>query len=60
MQLYLSFIEKEIKKFYHTLSEKSKRLYAAVEVLKIDHSGISYIARIVGCSRKTVAVASRN
>jgi hypothetical protein len=55
MQLYLSFIENEIKKFYNTLSEKAKRLYAAVEALKIGHGGISYIARIVGCSRKTVA-----
>lgn len=55
MQLYLSFIENEIKKFYNTLSEKAKRLYTAVEALKIGHGGISYIARSVGCSRKTVA-----
>jgi len=55
MQLYLAFIEKEIKKFYQTLSEKAKRLYTAVEAVKIGHGGISYIARIVGCSRKTVA-----
>jgi hypothetical protein len=55
MQLYLSFIENEIKKFYTTLSEKAKRLYTAVEALKIGHGGISYIARIVGCSRKAVA-----
>ena len=40
MQLYLSFIENEIKKFYNTLSEKAKRLYAAVEALKIGHGGI--------------------
>ena len=58
MQLYLSFIENEIKKFYNTLSEKAKRLYAAVEALKIGHGGISYIARIVGCNRKTVASAA--
>ncbi|MFX0139843.1 MAG: ISAzo13 family transposase, partial [Candidatus Hodarchaeota archaeon] len=55
MQLYLSFIENDIKKFYNTLSEKAKRLYTAVEALKIGHGGIIYIARIVGCSRKTVA-----
>ncbi|HEX9974292.1 MAG TPA: helix-turn-helix domain-containing protein, partial [bacterium] len=55
MQLYLAFIENEIKKFYQTLSEKAKRLYTAVEAVKIGHGGISYIARIVGCSRKTVA-----
>ena len=55
MQLYLAFIETEIMKFYNMLSEKAKRLYTAVEALKIGHGGISYIARIVGCSRKTVA-----
>jgi len=55
MQLYFRFIEEEIKKFYHQLNEKNRRLYAAVEALKVGHGGISYIARIVGCSRKTVA-----
>jgi len=55
MQLYFPAIETEIKKFYQQLNEKNKRLYAAVEALKIGRGGISYIARIVGCSRKTVA-----
>jgi len=55
MQLYFPFIESEIKKVYNTLSEKDKRLYAAIEAIKIGHGGITYIAKIVGCSRKTVA-----
>lgn len=55
MQLYFQFIEEKIRKFYHQLDEKNKRLYAAVEAFKVGHGGISYIAKIVGCSRKTIA-----
>ena len=43
MQLYFPFIESEIKKVYNTLSEKDKRLYAAIEAIKIGHGGITYI-----------------
>jgi len=55
MQLYFRFIEEEIRKFYKMLNEKNQRLFAAVEAIKIGHGGISYIAQIVGCTRKTVA-----
>ena len=55
MQLYLPFIEDGISKLYNTLNEKNRRLYAAIEALKVGHGGISYIANIVGCSRKTIA-----
>lgn len=55
MQLYFKFIEEEIRKFYNRLNEKNRRLFAAVEAIKIGHGGISYIAKIVGCTRKTVA-----
>jgi len=30
-------------KVYNTLSEKDKRLYAAIEAIKIGHGGITYI-----------------
>ena len=55
MQLYFRFIEEEIRKFYNRLDEKNQRLFAAIEAIKIGHGGISYIAKIVGCTRKTVA-----
>lgn len=55
MQLYFRFIEEEIRKFSNMLNEKNQRLYAAVEAIKVGHGGISYIAKIVGCTRKTVA-----
>jgi len=54
MQLYLSFIEEKIKFIYNSLTEKDKRLYAAIEAVKIGYGGISYISQIVDCSRATV------
>lgn len=46
MQLYLSFIENEIKKFYNTLPEKAKRLYTAVEALK-NRAGHFYTQKVI-------------
>lgn len=43
-----------MKKFYQSLSEKDRRRYAAIEARKLGHGGISYIARIFGCSRDTI------
>ena len=55
MEAYTHEIEREMKKFYQTLSEKDKRRYAAVEALKLRHGGQSYIAKVLGCNRNTVA-----
>lgn len=41
--------------FYQTLNEKDRRRYAAIEAMKLAHGGQSIIARILGCSRKTIA-----
>jgi len=43
-----------MKKYYATLSEKDQRRYAAVEALKLGLGGKTYIARVLGCSEKTV------
>ena len=51
---YDSTIEQEMLKFYNTLSEKDKRRYAAIEVMKLGHGGIAYIAQLLRCSRKTI------
>lgn len=51
---YSSSIESEMKKFYNSLSEKDKRGYAAVEAQKLGRGGISYIVRLLGCSRNTI------
>ena len=55
MQTYLPEIEKVMQKYYATLSEKDRRRYAAVEALKLGHGGQSYIAKVLGCSEKTIS-----
>ena len=54
MQAYRPEIERVMKKYYDTLSEKDQCRYAAVEALKMGLGGQSYMARILGCSEKTV------
>src|SRR3972149_3887168 len=51
---YRPEIERVMKKYYATLSEKDRRRYAAIEALKLEHGGQSYIAELLGCSEKTV------
>lgn len=55
MQIYSASIETEIRDFYWSLSEKDRRRYAAIEARKLGRGGISYIARIVGSDRHTIA-----
>jgi len=40
--------------FYQSLSEKARRHYAAIEAHKLGHGGRSYIARVLGYSRRTI------
>jgi len=51
---YPEQIEREMKKFYDSLSEKDRRRYAAVEAAKLGHGGTEYIARMLGCDGKTI------
>lgn len=53
---YPKEIETQMQELYSRLSEKSRRLYAGVEALKLPYGGISYIADLFGCSRDTVSV----
>ena len=54
MRTYPIPIEEQMRAFYHTLAEKDKRRYAAIEARKLGHGGITYIARVLGCSRETI------
>ena len=47
--------ESHMRLLYSLLSEKERRLYAGAEALKFPHGGITYIAGLFGCDRKTVA-----
>lgn len=53
---YTQAIEQTMKGFFDSLSEKDKRRYAAVEAQKLGHSGITYLSKLLGCSRSTIYV----
>ena len=52
---YSPAIEVQMRMFYHSLSEKDRRRYAAIEARKLGRGGLSYIARILSCDRHTIA-----
>ena len=52
---YSPTIEAQMRAFYQSLSEKDRRRYAAIEACKLGHGGHSYIARVLGCDRHTIA-----
>jgi hypothetical protein len=54
VKVYDVSIEREMQKFYHSLSEKDKRRYAGIEAMKLRHGGRVYISRVFRCDRKTV------
>lgn len=47
-------IEQYLREFAATLTEKDRRRFAAVEAKQRGHGGIRYIARVIGCSEKTI------
>jgi transposase len=55
MEAYAAEIEKAMRSFYNRLNEKDRRRYASLEALKLGHGGRSYIASVLGCSRRTVS-----
>lgn len=50
---YSTEIEQAMRSFYDSLSEKDRRRYAAIEVAKLGHGGLEYIASVLGCDPKT-------
>lgn len=54
MHPYDNVIEDQMIMFYDSLSEKDKRRYAAIEVLKLPYGGRSYIHNILNCSYPTI------
>lgn len=51
---YTEEIEEKMVKYYHSLSEKERRRYAAIEAEKLGYGGMSYIVRLFGCRPETV------
>jgi hypothetical protein len=54
MYPYDQAIEQQMKFVHEQLSEKDRRLYAAIETQKLPHGGQSYTAKLLGCARKTI------
>jgi len=54
MEVYSADVEQKMKRFFGWLSEKDRRRYAAIEVAKLGHGGIEYIARVLACDPKTI------
>lgn len=51
---YSPVIEQQMQQYYNSLSEKDRRRYAAIEAVKLGHGGISYVYRLLGCSRSSI------
>jgi hypothetical protein len=47
-------VEKNVWDFSHTLSEKDRRRFAAVQTRQLGYGSVRYIAAVVGCSRRTI------
>jgi hypothetical protein len=54
VQPYDTAIEQKMKLVFEQLSEKDRRLYAAVETLKLPWGGQTYLAEVLGCDAKTI------
>lgn len=47
-------VEREMRNFHESLSEKDRRRYAAVEAAKFGYGGVTYIAEVLGCSEHSI------
>ena len=44
-----------MRNFSQTLSEKDRRRYAAMEAQRLGRGGIVFVAKILGCSTRTIS-----
>jgi hypothetical protein len=51
---YSTEIERAMRSFYDSLSEKDRRRYAAIAAAQLGHGGIQYIAAVLGCDPQTI------
>lgn len=54
LQSYSEEVEVQMQRFYHSLDEKDRRRYAAIEAKKLGYGGISYVCRVLGCDEGKV------
>jgi hypothetical protein len=46
--------ERNTRDFFATLSEKDQRRFAALEARQLGYGGVTYIAEVLHCSRRTI------
>ena len=51
-------VERRMRGFYQSLSEKDQRRFAAIEAQRLGHGGVKYIAELFGCSERTIERAA--
>lgn len=59
MQPYPIEVEQQMQRFYHSLSERDRRRYAAVEALKLGWGGLSYISQLLECDDEAMQLGKR-
>lgn len=52
-------VEAAMRSLFASLSERDRRLYAAVEAAKLGRGGLAYLARVFGCDEKTIRRGKR-
>jgi hypothetical protein len=56
---YTPDVEQAMRRLFASLSERERRLYAAVEATKLGRGGVAYLARVLGCDEKTIRRGKR-
>jgi hypothetical protein len=54
MDGYSPDLERMMQRLFRSLGERDRRRYAAIEVAKLGHGGVEYVARLLGCDPKTI------
>jgi hypothetical protein len=57
---YDADVEEQMRNLFHSLNEKDRRRYAAIEATKLGHGGIGYIAQLFGCHPDTITQGKRD
>lgn len=60
LSVYSVEVEQHMINTYNHLSEKDRRIYAAVETLKLPHGGKIYISTLFKCSKNTIDHGIKN
>ena len=54
MDGYSANVERQMVRFYGSLTERERRRHAALEASRLGHGGVEYISQLFGCDPKTM------